>query len=140
LDGETGERKVKHIGPTDYRRQLVAILTDQLAAMSSKHQEAQEDLRGQLGLAQQDLTRVLHDLTTALAQVHTQVADLNDRLKARSNQQATSLTELSPRFQQQLDSSRANDERISQSLRQRHWTEAQIITLMSPSIVGCAGG
>jgi hypothetical protein len=58
-----------------------------------------------------------------LAQAHTQVADLDDRLKAsvaaerkasaRSNQQATSLVELSARFQQQLDSSRTNDERIS---------------------------
>ena len=35
-------------------------------------------------------------------------------------------------FQQQLNSSRANDERISQSLRQRQWTEAQIYTLMYP--------
>jgi len=42
---------------------------------------------------------------------------------ARSNQQATSLAELTARFQQQLNSSRANDERISQ---QRQWTEAQI--------------
>jgi len=51
------------------------------------------------------------------------VADLDDRLKASvtaerkatvcSNQQATSLTELTARFQQQLDSSRANDELIS---------------------------
>ena len=70
-------------------------------------------LRGQLGLAQQDLARVCNDLTTALAQAHTPVADLDDRLKAsvaaereasaRSNQQATSLAELSARFQQQLD-------------------------------------
>jgi len=43
------------------------------------------------------------------------------------------LTELSARLQQQLDSSRANDERISQSLRQRQWIEAQIVTLMFPS-------
>ena len=51
------------------------------------------------------------------------MADLDDRLKASvtaerkatvcSNQQATSLTELTARFQQQLDSSRANDELIS---------------------------
>jgi len=51
------------------------------------------------------------------------VADLDDRLKASvtaehkatvcSNQQATSLTELTARLQQQLDSSRANDELIS---------------------------
>ena len=71
------------------------------------------------------------------------MADLDDRLKAsvaaereastRSNQQATSLAELSARLQQHLDSSRANDESISQSLRQRQWTEAQIATLMFPS-------
>ena len=36
-------------------------------------------------------------------------------------------------LQQQLDSSRANDERIGQSLRQRQWTEAQIATLLFPS-------
>ena len=86
-------------------------------------------LRGQIGLVQQDLARSRNDLTAALAQTHTQVADLDDRLKAsvaterkasaRSNQQATSLAELSARLQQQLDSSRANDERMSQSLRQR---------------------
>ncbi len=52
---------------------------------------------------------------------------------ARSDQQAMSLAELSARLQQQLDSSRANDERISQSLRQRQWTEAQIATLLFPS-------
>jgi len=84
-------------------------------------------LRGQIGLAQQDLARVRNDLTTALAQAHAQAADLGDRLKAsvaakhkasaRSNQQATSLADLSARLQQQLDSSRANDERLSQSLR-----------------------
>ncbi len=79
------------------RSQLVALLTDQLAAMSSKHQEAKatatfnaerarlvewdaDQLRGQLGLAQQDLARARNDLTTALAQAHTQEADLDDRL------------------------------------------------------------
>jgi hypothetical protein len=71
------------------------------------------------------------------------VADLDDRLKAsvaaereasaRSNQQAPSLAELSARFQQQLDSSRANDERIIEFLRQHQWSEAQIYTLMSPT-------
>jgi hypothetical protein len=122
--------------------------------MSTQHQEAQaaavfnaerarlaewdaNQLRGQIGLVQQDLARTRNELTAALAQAHTQVADLDDRLKAsvaaereasaRSNQQATSLAELSARLQQQLDSSRANDERISQSLRQRQWTEAQIV-------------
>ena len=118
--------------------------TDQLVDMSTKYQEALAAaasdaerarlaewdtslLRGQIGLAQQDLARVRNDLTTALAQAHAQAADLGDRLKAsvaaehkasaRSNQQATSLADLSARLQQQLDSSRANDERLSQSLR-----------------------
>ena len=72
------------------------------------------------------------------------MADLGDRLKAsvaaereasaRSNQQATSLADLSARLQQQLDSSRANDERIIQSLRQHQWTEAQIATLLSRQV------
>ena len=72
-----------------------------------------------------------------LAQANTQVADLDDRFRAsvaaereasaRSNQQAMSLAELSARLQQQLDSSRANDE------RQRQWTEAQMATLLFPS-------
>ena len=98
--------------------------------------------RDQIGLVQQDLTRVYNDLTTALAQAHAQVANLDNRLKAsvaaereasaRFNQQATSLVDLSVRLEQQLDSSRANDERISQSLRQRQWTEAQTATLLFP--------
>ncbi len=62
----------------------VALLTDQLPAMSTKYQEAPAAasdaeparldewetglLRGQIGLAQQDLTRVRNVLTTALAQ------------------------------------------------------------------------
>ena len=40
----------------------------------------------------------------------------------------------SARFEQQLTSNRANDERIRQCLRSRHWTEAEIHTLMSPFI------
>jgi hypothetical protein len=77
--------------------------------MSSKHQEAQAAAafnaeRARLAEwdagAQQDLARVRNDLTTTLA--------LDDRLKAsvaaereasaRSNQQATSLVELTARF------------------------------------------
>ena len=131
-----------------------------LAAMSAQREEAQAaatfnaeramlaewdagQLRGQIGLVQQDLARTRNDLTAALAQAHTQVVDLDDRLRAsiaaereasaRFNQQAMSLAELSARLQQQLESSRANDERISQSLRQRQWTEAQIATLLLPS-------
>ena len=112
-----------------------------LAAMSTKHQQAQADATfneerasgmptsfaaGQLGLAQQDLVRARNAHTTALAQAHAQVAELDDRLKAsvalereasvRFNQQATSLVESAARLQQQLASSRANDERIRESL------------------------
>jgi hypothetical protein len=36
-------------------------------------------------------------------------------------------------LQQQLDSSRANDERIIEYLHQRQWTESQIYTLLSPT-------
>jgi len=36
-------------------------------------------LRGQIGLVQQDLARTRNDLTAALAQAHTQVADLDGR-------------------------------------------------------------
>jgi hypothetical protein len=139
------------------RDRRVLDLTDQLSALTNQHQEAQASaafnakraewdagqLRGQIGLVQQDLARARNDLTAAVAQAHTQVTDLEDRLKAsvaaereasaRSNQQATSLTELSIRLQQQQDSSRANDERISQSLRQRQWAEAQIATLLPPT-------
>ena len=60
--------------------------------------------------------------------------------RSTPNQQATSLAELSARLQQQLDSSRANDERISQSLRQRQWIEAQIVTLMLPSQPSSSSG
>ena len=140
--------------------QSAALLTDQLAAMSTKHQQAQaattfneerartaewdaNQLRGQLGLAQKDLIRARNAYTTALDQAHAQAADLDDRLKAfiaveceasaRSNQQAASLVESAARLQQQLASSRANDERIRESLRQCRWTEAQIHSLMSPT-------
>ena len=78
--------------------QSAALLTDQLAAMSTKHQQAQ-----------------------AAATFN---EDLDDRLKAsiaaereasaRSNQQAASLVESAARLQQQLASSRAN-ERVSAS-------------------------
>jgi hypothetical protein len=81
----------------DANAQTVVLLTDLLAAMSNQHREAQAaaafnakrarlaewkagQLRGQIGLIQQDLARARNDLTTALA--HTQVADLDDRLKA----------------------------------------------------------
>jgi hypothetical protein len=95
------EEKVRLRGAapaTDTSAPPVALLTDQLAAMSFKHQEALAaaafnaeqarlaewdacQLRGQLGLAQQDFARTRNNLTTALAQAHTQVADLDDRLK-----------------------------------------------------------
>ena len=54
--------------------------------------------------------------------------------KARFEQQLTTFAASSARFEQQLTSNRANDERIRQCLRSRHWTEAEIHTLMSPSI------
>ena len=137
-----------------------ALLTDPLAAISTKHQQARADatfneehagtaewdanrLRGQLGLAQQDLIRARNAHTAALAQAHAQAADLDDRLKASvaaerkasalSNQKETSLVELAARLQQQLASSRENDYRIRESLRQCRWTEAQIHSLMFPS-------
>jgi hypothetical protein len=117
------EEKVRLRGAApavDASAQQVALLTDQeaLAAATSDAERARLAewdsglLRGQIGLAQQDLARVRNDLTTALAQAHAQVADLGDRLKAsvaaerkasaRSNQQATSIADLSARLQ--LDS------------------------------------
>jgi len=124
-----------------------------VASMSSKYQEAlataasnaertrltelgsRSDwlLGGLIGLAQQDHARVRDDLTAALVQAHAQVADLRDRLKAslaaeRPFQPAGD-ADLSARLQH----SRANDERISKSLRQRQWTEGQITTLLFPS-------
>ena len=148
--GEEADERVRlrrEIPAIDASDKTVALL----AAMSARREEAQAaatfnaerarlaewdagQLRGQIGLVQQDLARTRNDLTAALAQAHTQVTDLDNRLRssvaaeretsARPNQQALSLAELSARLQQQLDSSCANDERISQSLRQRQWTEA----------------
>jgi hypothetical protein len=86
----------------DASAQTVALLTDQLAALSSKHQEALAAaasnvqrarladwdaglLRGQIGLTQQDLTWVRNDLTTALAQAHAQVADPSEILLGQSD-------------------------------------------------------
>ena len=100
--GEDAEERVRlrEEGPAiEANAQRVFLLTDQLAAMSSQHQEVQTaaafnaerarlaewdsgQLRGQIGLVQQDLTRARNDLTAAVAQAHTQVADLDDRLKA----------------------------------------------------------
>jgi hypothetical protein len=77
----------------------VLDLTDQLSTLTNQHQEAQAaaafqderarlaewdagQLRGQIGLVQQDLARARNDLTAAVAQAHTQVTDLEDRLKA----------------------------------------------------------
>ena len=95
----------EEVAAIDANAQTVVLLTDQLASMSNQHQEAQAverarlaewgagQLRGQIRLVQQDLARIL--------------ADLDDRLKAsvaaereasaRSNQEATSLAELSAR-------------------------------------------
>jgi chromosome segregation ATPase len=152
--GEDADERVRlrEEGPVhEANARRLLDLTDQLSALTNQHREAQaaavfnaerarlaewdaDQLRGQIVLVQQDLARTRDDLIAAVAQANTQVTDLEDRLKAsvaaereasaRSNQQATSLAELSARLQQQHDSSRANDERISQSLRQRQWTEA----------------
>ena len=105
----------------------------QLAAMSTSLQAAEaaatfngerarfaewdaNQLRGQLGLAQQDLARSRSDITAAIAQAQAQLSDLDDRLRAstalereasaRSAQQATSLAAMEARFQQSLLSRR----------------------------------
>ena len=101
------------------RAQSAALLTDQLAAMTIKHQQAQaastfnEERARTAELAQQDLIRAHNAHTTALGQTHAQAADLGDRLmasiaakreaSARSNQQAASLVESATRLQQQLE-------------------------------------
>ena len=98
------EEKVRLRGAApavDASAQPVTLLTDQLAAMSSKHQEALAAaasnaqrvklaecaglLRGKIGLAQQDLTWVRNDPTTALAQAHAQVADPSEILLGQSD-------------------------------------------------------
>ena len=89
LEADERVRLREEVPAIDANAQTVVLLTDQLAAMSNQHQEAQA--------------------AAALAQAHTQVADLDDRLKAsvaaerkasaHSNQQATSLAELSARLQ-----------------------------------------
>ena len=89
----------------DANAQTVVLLTDQLASMSNQHQEAQAaerarlaewvagQLRGQIGLVQQDLARILADLDDWLK---ASVAAEREA-SARSNQQVTSLAELSAR-------------------------------------------
>ena len=79
-----------------------ALLTDHLAAMSTNHQQAQaaatfneerarlakwdaNQLRGQLGLAQQDLIRARNAHTAALGQAHAQAADLDQRGSASTS-------------------------------------------------------
>ena len=100
--GDNLEEKIRLRDPgpdIEASAKSAALLTDQLAAMSTKHQQAQaaatfneerarlvewnaNQLRGQLGLAQQDLIRARNAHTTALDQTHAQAADLDDRLKA----------------------------------------------------------
>ena len=80
--GEDADERVRlrEEGPAiEANARRVLDLADQLAAMSNQHQEAQA---GQIGLVQQDLARARNDLTAVVAQAHTQVADLDDRLKA----------------------------------------------------------
>ena len=94
--GDDAEERVRlrEEGPSiEANAQRVVLLTDQLAALSNQHQEAQAaatsnaerarlaewdagQLRGQIGLVQQDLARAHNDLTAAVAQAHTQVSDL----------------------------------------------------------------
>ena len=104
-------------------------------------------LRGQIGLVQQDLARTRNDLTAALAQAHTQVVDLDDRLRASvaaerkasacSNQQAMSLAELSARLQQQLAV-------LTMSASVSPYASASdcdsAVPVQSVIIVSCAGG
>jgi len=70
----------------------------------------------------------------AASEVHsTQQATSCAEFKARFEQQPTTFAASSARFEQQWTSNRINDERISQRLRLRQLTEAEIYTLMSPS-------
>jgi hypothetical protein len=78
-------------------KRVLLDLTDQLSALTNQHQEAQAaaafqaerarlaewdagQLRGQIEVLQQDLARARDDLIAAVAQAHTQVKDLEDRL------------------------------------------------------------
>jgi hypothetical protein len=154
--GEDADERVRlrEEGPAqEANARRVIDLADQLSALTNQHQEAQAaaafqaerarlaewdagHLRGQIGLIQQDLARARDDLIAAVAQAHTQVTGLEDRLKvsvaaereasARSNQQATSLAELSARLQQQHDSSRADRD--------------SAFPVPAFVIVGCTGG
>ena len=70
----------------------------------------------------------------AASEVHsTQQATSCAEFKARFEQQPTTFAASSARCEQQWTSNRINDERISQCLRLRQLTEAEIYTLMSPS-------
>ncbi len=100
--GEDADERVRlrEEGPAhEANARRVVDLTDQLSALTNQHQEAQAavafqaqrarlaewdagQLRGQIGLVQQDLARARNDLTAAVAQAHTQVTDLEDRLEA----------------------------------------------------------
>jgi len=136
------EEKVRLRGSVtrvDAQRPAVAILTDQLAAMSTRllplstlstpgllsgmpaSSEVNSDWPSRISLGPA--------MTSPQPWPRPTRKDLDDRLResvtaereasVRSKQQSTSLADLSARLQQQLDSSRANDERLSQSLRQR---------------------
>jgi hypothetical protein len=70
----------------------------------------------------------------AASEVHsTQQATSCAEFKARFEQQPTTFAASSARCEQQWTSNRINNERISQCLRLRQLTEAEIYTLMSPS-------
>jgi uncharacterized damage-inducible protein DinB len=67
----------------------------------------------------------------AASEVHsTQQATSCTEFKARFEQQPTTFAASSARFEQQWTSNRINDERISQCLRLRQLTKAEIYTLI----------
>ena len=86
LEADERVRLREEVPAIDANAQTVVLLTDQLVAMSNQHQEAQAaaafnaerdagQLRGQIGLVQQDLAQARNDLIAALAQATTQVAE-----------------------------------------------------------------
>ena len=144
------EEKVRFRGAApavDASAHQVALLTDQLADMSTKYQEALASRVGYRLAPRSD--RVRNDLITALAQDYAQVADLGDQLKAsvaterEASTRRALLTCLSARLQQQLDSSRANDERLSvptPASVDKGVDHVSAVPVQPVIIVGCAGG
>jgi hypothetical protein len=90
--GEEVDERVRlqeEIPASDARDKTITLL----AAMSTQHQEAQAAAAFNAERAVRlDWSSRISLGPAALVQAHAQVADLDDQLKARSNQQATSLT------------------------------------------------